>query len=158
MHSIGRALGLSGGQSVLQQPPGATALQVINSVDCLWISSPARPRSEARTPRCAFSWSSGGRRGVRTGYPLNNTPVPTSYPQLGITLLAGGTWGSSGARGGSFSSDHFERQVINTVNNPVEIRVDRGLCLVVAAPAEPHLAPSCTPKPPGSLQLAGLST
>jgi hypothetical protein len=56
----------------------------------------------------------------RTSYPLNNTPLPTSYPQLGITARPLSRTPRCGAMSRVSSPLDSNHQVINTVNNPVE--------------------------------------
>ena len=112
-------------------------------MDSLWISSVAERRHRIRHPQRAISGWVRSTCAPWPGYPLNNTPVPTTYPQVGITCRFERSGHTSQALWRQLRRKHLERQVINTVNNPVEIRFEPGVRIAaeLAAPAFSHRPP-----------------
>lgn len=70
----------------------------------------------------------------RMSYPLNNSPLPTSYPQLGITFGDSEPQSRCGAMSRVNSRRCSDHQVINTVNNPVETHRGRSAARSVRPP------------------------
>jgi hypothetical protein len=79
------------------------------------------PGQPAFSAVAAFGWTHGGSFRGERGYPHNNIAVPTSYPQLGITLpcRAGGL--RQVPQTGRFQGQGAKKRALDPVNNLVDI-------------------------------------